>query len=299
MHESELPLRPDGSIYHLAIRPGQASHRCILVGDPERVSLAEPLMERIEFRGGNREFRWITGIYKGASITVVGTGIGPDNTEIALLELDAVHNIDLSRRQPFPTQKKMYFLRIGTSGLVQPEVPVGTAVFTRIAIGIDAMPLFYGDSPISPATEALQHYWYKRTGRTLPWYVVEATPFFQEMYDKVKIEDISTVSGITYTAPGFYAPQGRTLRRPVAFPQMPWLLSHFSYGDEKVQNIEMEASCLYLLARLLGHEAGALCLGVAHRLRGEMLYGNGSGMSPQQAITLLLKAGLEWLSHAP
>ncbi len=106
MQASELPLRPDGSIYHIAMRPDQVSHRCLLVGDPGRVSLAEPLLDRIDHRGAHREFVWVTGPFRGVPVTVLGTGIGPDNTEIALLELDALHNVDFARGRAFPTQKK-------------------------------------------------------------------------------------------------------------------------------------------------------------------------------------------------
>jgi uridine phosphorylase len=124
------------------MRPDQAASRCLLVGDPQRVELARPFFSKILHEGAHREFRWLTGLYEGQLLSVIGTGIGPDNTEIALLELEALHNIDLSRGLPFPTRKKLYLLRIGTSGLLQPQTPVGTVVFTDWAIGIDPLPYF-------------------------------------------------------------------------------------------------------------------------------------------------------------
>lgn len=297
MKPSELPLRPDGSVYHLAIRPGEASHRCLLVGDPGRVALCEPLFERILHRGGNREFVWVTGLYRGVLITVLGTGIGADNTEIALIEMDAVHNIDLSRGAPFPTHKKLYFLRIGTSGLLQDERPLGTAVFSAWAVGVDSLPLFYPGASSSDLTEALRAYWQAHTGDKLPWYGVAASDFFRQMYRQdTRLE--GAVSGITYSAPGFFAPQGRSIRYKARYPDLPRLLAGFSYGGHRVENIEMEAAPLYYLAQMLGHEAGALCLGIAHRYRGETVYQNG-GSSPEEAMRRLLRSGLDWLREVP
>ncbi|MCX8112032.1 MAG: phosphorylase [Bacteroidia bacterium] len=296
MKASELPLRPDGSLYHLAIRPGEVSHRCMLVGDPNRVQLCEPFFERVLYRGGNREFIWLTGLYHRTLVTVVGTGIGADNTEIAVIEIDAVHNIDLSRGSPFPTQKKLYFLRIGTSGLLQDETSLGTVVFSEWAVGTDSLPLFY--SPLLPSglTEALSKYWLLNTGSELPWYSVRASPFFQNLAQRPPGGEF--VRGITYSASGFFAPQGRSIRYKARFPELSQILASFSYEGYKVQNIEMEAAPLYYLAQVLGHEAGALCLGVAHRQRGELLYRNG-GTSPEDAMRRLIKLGLDWLCEVP
>lgn len=297
MKASELPLRPDGSIYHLAIRPGEASHRCLLLGDPGRVALCEPLLDKVLHRGGNREFVWVTGFYRGTLITVLGTGIGADNTEIALIELDAVHNIDLSRGTPFPTQKKLYFLRIGTSGLLQSDTPLGTAVFSEWAIGIDSLPFFYLGMQSEAVRSAFHKHWERHIGTILPWYAVQATPFFRQQAEK-KSDFLPFARGITYSAPGFFAPQGRSTRFTARYPQLPQVLSEFSYEGYRLENIEMEAAPLYFLAHLLGHEAGALCLGVAHRQRGELLYRNG-GISPEEAMQRLLRTGLEWLREAP
>jgi len=297
MKPSELPLRPDGSLYHLAIRPGEVSHRCMLVGDPGRVALCEPLFDQILHRGGNREFTWITGTYKGSLITVLGTGIGADNTEIALIELDAVHNIDLSRGAPFPTQKKLYFLRIGTSGLLQEERQLGTIVFSKWAVGTDTLPMFYAGAEDKPLTNALRQYWQTKTNRELPWYGVAASPYFQSCCER-DASRLGIVIGITYSAPGFFAPQGRSIRHQAQFPELPQWLAGFSYEGHKTENIEMETAPLYYLAQLLGHEAGALCLGVAHRGRGETIYQNG-GIPPEEAMRHLLKVGLDWLRQVP
>ncbi|MCX7652746.1 MAG: hypothetical protein N2200_07770 [Bacteroidia bacterium] len=297
MKPSELPLRPDGAVYHLALRPGEASHRCLLVGDPARAALCEPLFSSILHRGGNREFVWFTGLYKRVLITVVGTGIGADNTEIALIELDAVHNIDLSRGIPFPTQKKLYFLRVGTSGLLQDETPLGAVVFSEWALGTDSLPFFYPAIAHKSLTDAIQKHWQNTSGTTLPWYGVRATEFFRQKAAQTERAH-SVVLGITYSAPGFFAPQGRQTRYVAQHPDLPKVLSTFQFEGYKVQNIEMEAAPLYYLAQVLGHEAGALCLGIAHRQRGEFIYQNG-GASPEEAMRKLLRLGLEWLREVP
>nr|BAL55945.1 uridine phosphorylase [uncultured Bacteroidetes bacterium] len=278
------------------MRPDQASHRCLLLGDPERVALTEPLLERVLHRGGHREFKWITGIYKGVSITVLGTGIGGDNTEIAVLELDALHNIDLSRGQPFPTQKKLYFLRVGTSGLLQEDTPIGSVVFTTHAVGVDPLPLFYRGIPPLRLTQEIRQHWEAHTHLPLPWYGVAAGSFFLQQAKVRRSPALPWVEGITYSAPGFYGPQGRAARAAIAFPDLPQILSTFGYEGQRIQNIEMEAAPLFALAAALGHEAGALCLGIAHRKHGTFLYRNG-GLSPEEAMQELLKLGLEWLAQ--
>ncbi|MCX7607476.1 MAG: phosphorylase [Bacteroidia bacterium] len=300
MRPSELPLRPDGSVYHIAMKPGQASHRCLLLGDPGRVALVESLLDEVQHRGGNREFVWLTGLYRGKSITALGTGIGADNTEIALVELDALHNIDLGRGVPFPTHKKLYFLRVGTCGLLQPEASLGAAVFSSSAVGVDPLPLFYETSLDTDLAEALDSYCRKVRGVScpLPWYAVSATPFFLSQARRYLPAGLPWVEGITYSAPGFYGPQGRIGRGRVRFPAFADLLASFSYQGIRIQNIEMEAAPLYALAHAFGHEAGALCLGIAHRQKGEFIYQDG-GPSPEESMKRILEIGLEWLSDVP
>ncbi|MEN3040839.1 MAG: phosphorylase [Bacteroidia bacterium] len=297
MKPSELPLRPDGAVYHLALRPGEASHRCLLVGDPARVALCEPFFSSLLHRGGNREFVWITGIYRQVLITVIGTGIGADNTEIALVELDAIHNIDLSRGIPFPTQKKLYLLRVGTSGLLQNETPLGSVIFSEWAVGTDSLPFFYPPAGHPALTNAIRAYWRATSGSELPWYGVNASEFFRKKAEQA-LKSREVISGITYSAPGFFAPQGRQTRYSARHADLPQILSNFQFEGYKVQNIEMEVAPLYYLAQVLGHEAGALCLGIAHRQRGEFIYQNG-GASPEEAMRNLLRIGLEWLREAP
>jgi len=280
------------------MRPDQVSHRCLLVGDPGRVSLAEPLLDRIDHRGAHREFVWVTGPFRGVPVTVLGTGIGPDNTEIALLELDALHNVDLARGRAFPTQKKLYLLRVGTCGLLQEDVPLGTAVFSRAAIGVDPLPLFYPKMAAPPLTTAIRTYWETQGLMPLPWYGAEAGTFFVERAVQAPARFLPWSEGLTYSAPGFYAPQGRQIRTPISFPGLPDRLAGFSYQGLRLLNIEMETAALYGLAHTLGHEAGALCLGIAHRKHGTLLYHNG-GLSPQEAMQHLLRLALEWLSQAP
>lgn len=295
MRRSELPLGADGSIYHLGMKPHQASNRCILVGDPQRVALARPLLERILHEGAHREFHWITGLYRGLPITIIGTGIGADNTEIAVLELEALHNVDLSRGIPFPTRKKLYFLRIGTSGLLQSGTPIGTVVFSDWAVGVDALQFFYKDFHEVPLSSAIQNHWREKVGTSLPWYGTYASKRFQELANKVHWEGFF-VRGGTYSAAGFYGPQGRSLLGKIQYPQLPKVLSAFSWEGQPIQNIEMETAALYGLARSLGHEAGALCLGIAQRAEGEFVYANG-GLSPEALMKRLLALGLEWLTQ--
>ena len=293
MKRSELPLNPDGSIYHLAMRPDQAAPYCLLVGDPQRVELARPFFSQILHEGQHREFRWITGLYRGHLLSVIGTGIGPDNTEITLLELEALHNIDLSRGIPFPTRKKLYFLRIGTSGLLQSRTPVGTVVFTDWAIGIDPLPFFYENFTDEALSTAFQDYWASRKRAKLPWYGVHSGPTFKALAEKVSWEG-HFVRGGTYSAPGFYGPQGRSLVGKVRHPDIPALMADFSYQGQTMQNIEMEAAALLGLAKSLGHEAAALCLGIAQREEGAFGYTNG-GPSLEELMKRLLHLGLEWL----
>ncbi len=293
MKRSELPLNPDGSIYHLAMRPDQAASRCLLVGDPYRVDLAHPFFDKVLHEGQHREFRWITGVYRGQLLSVIGTGIGSDNTEIALLELEALHNIDLSRGLPFPTRKKLHFLRIGTSGLLQSGVPVGAVVFTDWAIGIDPLPFFYEGCADEALSAAFRAYWASCKGDRLPWYGVWSSPSFRAMAEKLEWEG-PFVRGGTYSAPGFYGPQGRALVGKVRHPDIPALMAGFTYKSQQIQNIEMEAAALLGLARGLGHEAAALCLGIAQREEGAFAYTNG-GPSVEELMRRLLRLGLEWL----
>ncbi len=295
MRRSELPLGPDGSIYHLGMKPHQASNRCLLVGDPQRVQLARPLFETILHEGGHREFQWVTGLYQGTSITILGTGIGPDNTEIALMELEALHNIDLGRGTPFPTRKKLYFLRVGTSGLLQPGTPIGTVVFSEWAIGVDALQFFYSDFHEAGLSTAIQSHWRQKVGTSLPWYGVRASVRFQQLAHNVRWEG-SFVKGGTYSAAGFYGPQGRSLLGKIQYPQLPEVLKAFAWEGVSVQNIEMETAALYGLARSLRHEAGALCLGIAQRTEGEFVYTNG-GLSLEALMKRLLALGLSWLAQ--
>ncbi len=295
MRRSELPLGPDGSIYHLGMKPNQTSHRCLLVGDPQRVDLARPYFEKILHEGQHREFRWLTGLYRGHWISVIGTGIGPDNTEIAVIELEALHNIDLSRGVPFPTRKKLYFLRIGTSGLLQPEVAIGTVVHTDWAIGIDPLPFFYENCSDAALSEAFQDYWASRKRAKFPWYGVYSAKAFQALAEAPGWEG-PLVRGGTYSAPGFFGPQGRALVGRVRHPDIPAILAGFRHEGTPIRNIEMEAAALLGLAQSLGHEATALCLGIAHREEGKFIYTNG-GPSLEELMRRLLQLGLDWLSR--
>jgi uridine phosphorylase len=264
IQESELILNADGSIYHLALKPDQLAHRIILVGDPQRVDLVSALFDEIEHRVHKREFITHTGFYKGARISVVGTGIGTDNIDIVMNELDALVNIDLQTRQLRPQHTRLHLVRIGTSGALQGDIPVDTFIASEWGLGLDSLLYFYALSPdvldegLSLAIQAQTH-WNARAGEA---YAVKASAVLLEMLAK------NFFKGITLTAPGFYGPQGRMLRLEPATPDFIDQLTMFEYQGKRISNFEMETSALYGLARLLGHEALTICVAIANRQTG-------------------------------
>lgn len=259
--ESELIINADGSAFHIHIRPEQLADKIILVGDPGRVTLFKALFETIECENAAREFVWLTGTFHGARITVLSTGIGTDNIDIVMTELDALANIDFGTREVKPEHKTLTILRIGTSGAIQPEIPIGGFIFADISIGCDGLLNWYSDRE-SVALPDFEEAFVKHVhwNRHLPDpYFVRAS---QRLIDKFSD---STYRGMTVSASGFYGPQGRVVRLGLAMPDMIDAFESFSFGGYRITNFEMESSALAGLAAKLGHDAGTVCCVIAHR----------------------------------
>jgi uridine phosphorylase len=263
---SELILNADGSIFHLHLRPEQLADQVILVGDPGRVELIGKLLTDIEFEVRNREFVSTTGKYNHQRITVVATGIGTDNIDIVVNELDALANINLETREINAVHRKLNLVRIGTSGGLQDYLPINSFVISQKAIGFDGLLNFYANrNEISDLEfeEAFKEHtgWGKQL--TSP-YVVDCSRMLLE-----KIYQSDTIKGVTISAPGFYGPQGRVLRLPLADPNLNEKIESFSFEGQKITNFEMECSAIYGLSKLLNHEALTICLIIANRVKKE------------------------------
>ena len=259
--ESELIINDDGSVFHLHIRPEELADRIILVGDPGRVDMVSEYLQDIEFRRQSREFVSVTGKYAGKRLSVISTGIGTDNIDIVMNELDALANIDFSTREIKKEKKSLDILRIGTSGAIQPDIPLGSFVFAHISIGCDGLLNWYADRD-AIAMPDIEEAFKKHTGwnRHLP------DPYFVRAGDRMsaKFADC-TVKGMTVAASGFYGPQGRVLRMPLAMPDMLDTFESFRFGEWRVTNFEMEGSAIAGIAAHLGHNAGTVCCIIANR----------------------------------
>ena len=259
--ESELIINSDGSVFHLHIRPEQLADRVILVGDPGRVEMFAPLMDEIESRTASREFVSLTGYYHGKRFTVLSTGIGTDNIDIVMTELDALANVDFKTREEFPEHRTLSILRIGTCGAIQPDVPLGSFIFSHISIGCDGLLNWYENRDsiaLLDFEEAFKEH--VHWDRHLP------DPYFVRASDKLikKFADC-TVKGMTISASGFYGPQGRVVRQGLAMPNMLEDFESFEYKGYRITNFEMEGSALAGMAAKLGHDAGTVCCAIAHR----------------------------------
>ncbi len=260
-NESELILNPDGSIFHLRLLPGQIADTIILVGDPGRVEMVSAFFDSMELRTSNREFVTHTGTYKGNRITAMSSGIGTDNIDILLNELDALANINLEKRSLMPERKSLRIVRIGTSGGLQKDIPLNSIILSRYAAGFDAVLGYYAKRG-EVSEPAMEKAFRDHTGwdPCLPApYFVRASDALSELFP----EDLH--SGITVSAPGFYGPQGRKIRLDPLDPSLNEKLTSFRFGDLRILNYEMESSALFGLSRLLGHQAITLCLMIANR----------------------------------
>ncbi|MBW6483126.1 MAG: nucleoside phosphorylase [Vicingaceae bacterium] len=265
IESSELVLNPDNSVYHLKLHPEQLAKNIIVVGDPGRVALISSFFDSIEYKVENREIVTHTGILNGQPITVLSTGMGTDNIDIVLNELDALVNIDLINRTIKPTKTALNIVRIGTSGALQKDIPVNSIVVSEFGLGLDGLMNYYEFEQTTEEKELLSQF-YKQTNYSTLFaqpYFVKASPV---LFNLLK-ED--AFSGITATASGFYGPQGRVLRLPLKEDKLNEKLNQFSYNNHKIVNFEMETSALYGLSRALGHNACTACVVVANRFSKE------------------------------
>ncbi len=258
---SELILNPDGSIYHLKLKPEQLADNIIVVGDPGRVKMVSAHFDEITHEVQNREFFTHTGLYKGKPISVISTGIGTDNIDIVLNELDALANIDLEKRIPKSEHRKLNVVRIGTSGGLQEELHVDSFLMSEQSIGFDGMLNFY-----AKRNEVAQLDVEKAFKAHMNWNPILNNPYIVNASDKLmKQIGEGLTRGITISAPGFYGPQGRVLRLDLQVADMNDRLRAFRYEGKKITNYEMESSALYGLCNMLGHEALTICVIIANR----------------------------------
>ncbi len=280
---SELVLNPDGSVYHLALKENQVMDSVILVGDPGRVDLIASYADKVLSETHNREFYTKVIRYNGSDITVMSTGIGTDNIDIAINELDAAVNIDLEKRMIKPEKRSLNLIRLGTSGAMQEDIPVDSLVASKYGLGFDGLMNYYQWNP-SKDEIALRDAFIFHTAYPMDL----AKPYIVESDQDLRLRIAPTlISGITATASGFYAPQGRVLRVGLAHPDLNEDISSFSWMDERVTNYEMETSALYGLGRTLGHRTCTICAIIANRKRKE--YSKDYKLVVKQMVTEVLE----------
>ncbi len=260
---SELIINPDGTIFHLHMKPEQLADHIILVGDPGRVKMIAAFFDQIESETENREFVSTTGMYGSKRITVLSTGIGTDNIDIVINELDALVNIDLHTRQIKNERKSLSIIRIGTSGGLQGDIPVNAFLASKKAIVFDGLLNFYERrEEVSDIAFEESFKSFVQWNKLLPSpYVVEA-----DQYLFNKIVDNEFTPGVTISAPGFYGPQGRELRLKIVDPLINDKIEAFRFGNQRITNYEMECSAIYGLSKLLGHKALTVCIIIANRV---------------------------------
>ncbi len=259
--ESELIINSDGSAFHIHLRPEELADIVILVGDPGRVDMIGYYLSDVEFRHANREFVSTTGRFNGKRLTAISTGIGTDNCDIVMTELDALANVDLQTREVKKNHRELTVLRIGTTGAIQEDIPIGSAIFSHYSIGCDGLLNWYEDREKITDLD-MEEAFMKHTG----WDKHLPAPYFVKASDDLikRFEDCS-VKGMTISAPGFYGPQGRVVRLGLAMPDMLEKFESFRYGEYRITNFEMEGSAVAGLAKQLGHKAGTICCAIANR----------------------------------
>lgn len=259
--ESELIINDDGSAFHIHLKPENLADNVILVGDPGRVEMVAEFLSDIEFRNSSREFVSVTGKYAGKRVTVLSTGIGTDNIDIVMTELDALANVDFKTREVKPEHRTLNILRIGTTGAIHADIPLGSYIFSHISVGCDGLLNWYADRDKISWLE-MEKAFVEHVG----WDKHLPSPYFvkasQKLIDKFKD---CTVKGVTISACGFYGPQGRVIRMPLAMPDMLEKFESFRYEGYRITNFEMESSAVAGMAAHLGHEAGTVCCAIANR----------------------------------
>ena len=259
--ESELIINDDGSAFHIHLKPEELADKVILVGDPGRVDMVGEFLEEKEFRHASREFVSITGKYRGSRITVLSTGIGTDNIDIVLTELDSLANVNFKTREVRPDHRRLTILRIGTTGAIQPDIPLGSFIFSEVSVGCDGLLNWYADIDkvnIPEMEEAFKKHTHWDSRLSSPYFVKAGQRLIDAFRD-------CTVKGVTISAQGFYGPQGRVVRLPLAMPDMLETFESFRFGEYRITNFEMESSAVAGLAAHLGHEAGTVCCAIANR----------------------------------
>lgn len=263
--ESELILNPDGSIYHLNLKPEHVADDIIFVGDQDRVARISRHFEQVEIRIQKREFITHTGFYKGKRLTVISTGIGPDNIDIVLNELDALVNIDLKTRTPYPELRSLNVIRIGTSGSLQADIPVDSFVLSTHGLDLNGMLHYY---KIEPHTNPdIENAFIEKTS----WSSNKARPLIIGNSTKLeqRFDGAGIHKGITATAGGFYGPQGRVLRLPLQDTNLNVDMDNFEFQGNRISNFEMETSVIYGLSKLMGHHALSMNAIIANRVNGQ------------------------------
>ena len=263
--ESELIINGDGSVFHIHLKPEELADNVIMVGDPSRVDMIAEYLTDIEFRHASREFVSVTGKYNGKRITALSHGIGPDNIDIVMTELDALANVDFKTREVKPEHRALNILRIGTSGALHADIPLGSYVLAHISVGFDGVMNWYGNREkvtIPEVEEAFKKH--------MNWNPYLPSPYFVKASNKIidLMKDV-TLKGVTISAPGFYGPQGRIVRLPLAMPNMLEDIETFRFEHDnipyRITNFEMEGAPLAGLAAQLGHNAATVCCIIANR----------------------------------
>ena len=285
--DSELILNPDGSVYHINLKPGQIANDIIFVGDQNRVEKITKHFDSIEFTTQKREFKTQTGLYKGKRITVMSTGIGPDNIDIVMNELDALVNVDFETRTAKQKLTSLNIVRIGTSGSLQEDIPVDSFVMSQFGLGLDNMLRSYLIEEISE-TEIEDAFikqtdWDLRKGRP---YVVSCSKTLEKRLESDKI-----FKGFTGTAGGFYGPQGRVVRLGIQDPNLNNKMDSFNFNGTRMTNLEMETGAIYGLGKLLGHECMSMNAIIANRATGTF------SEDPYKAVDELIEYTLNKLSE--
>ncbi|MEM6801389.1 MAG: nucleoside phosphorylase [Bacteroidota bacterium] len=286
-HESELILNPDGSLYHLHLQAGQVADRIFFVGDPARVDILAQHFDSISHKIRNREFYTLSGFIGKQFLSIVSTGIGTDNVDIVWNELDALFNFDLEKRQIKSDLRQLKVLRLGTCGGLQADIPTGSLVHSRFAIGADGLMHFYDTQEYSNLNfqKAMLDFQVDELPSTPAFYAAEAAESFSQLLDQSSHE---IHQGITLTAAGFYGPQGRNLGRlKLRCPNLPESLSKFSFDGFPVLNLEMETAGILSLGKGLGHQAASLSVILANRSTGEF------SPHPKKDVEKLLRTGIE------
>lgn len=286
IQSSELVLNPDGSVYHLNLKPEQIAHDIIFVGDQNRVEKITQFFDSIEFSTQKREFKTQTGVYKGKRMTVMSTGIGPDNIDIVMNELDALVNIDLETRKPKQVLTSLNIIRIGTSGSLQADIPVDSFVMSTFGLGLDNMLRSYLIDEIS--NQKIENEFINHTN----WDAKKGRPYIIACSEKLEkiIESSQMHKGITATASGFYGPQGRVLRLNIQDENLNSKMDNFKTHGTRITNLEMETAAIYGLGLLLGHQCLSLNAIVANRASGTF------SEDPYKAVDALIAYTLDKLA---